>query len=153
MRKLLLYCFTALLFTGCIHIDLYEKQVPIPSQKWNYDFTPEYNFEIRDSTSRFLIYVVIRHTDRYQFNNLWLKIGSMAPGDTMRYQDVNLQLASGNAWEGLGVNDIYEVRKLITPGPVPFGKPGQYTFTVAQIMRENPLEHILDVGIRLEKIE
>lgn len=155
MRKktTLALLFIAFVFTGCIHINLYEKQVPIPAQEWRYDFSPEFNFEIKDTVSTFLLYVVIRHTDMYQFNNLWLRIGTQPPGDTMSFQNLNLQLASGNRWEGLGVNDIYEVRKLISPGPIPFRKAGEYTFNVSQIMRENPLKYILDVGIRLEKVE
>ncbi len=50
------------------------------------------------------------------------------------------------------MDDIFEVRKNITPGPVPFKKAGIYTFTIGQIMRENPLLHILNVGIRVEKV-
>ncbi|MGH2564118.1 MAG: hypothetical protein ACRDE8_14425 [Ginsengibacter sp.] len=48
---------------------------------------------------------------------------------------------------------MFEVRKNITPGAVPFKKPGEYTFSVAQIMRENPLSHILNVGFRVEKVK
>ena len=49
------------------------------------------------------------------------------------------------------MDDIYELRKNITPGPVSFKRPGNYIFAIAQIMRENPLLHIMDVGIRVEK--
>lgn len=152
-KSILFLALTALFLSGCIHINLFEKQVNIPKQEWNYDFSPEFKFDIRDSSSRFLIYVTLRHTDLYQFNNLWLRIGSMAPGDTMKFQNINLQLASGNSWEGTGMDDIYEVRKLISAGPVSFVKPGEYTFRISQIMRDNPLKYILNVGIRLEKID
>lgn len=141
------------LTSGCIGIDLYEKQVAIPSQKWSYDFTPEFNFEIKDTTSRFLIYITIRHTERYQFNNIWLKVGSKAPGDSIRVQNINLKLASSGGWDGSGMGDIYEVRKLISPGPVSFRKAGDYTFTISQIMREDPLKYIMNVGLRLEKVD
>ena len=32
-----------------------------------------------------------------------------------------------------------------------FRKKGTYTFTISQIMREDPLEHVLNVGLRIEK--
>lgn len=145
----------AILFlsAGCIHINLYEKQVTIPSQEWKYDFKPEYSFEIRDTTSRYYIYIVVRHTDRYQFNNLWLRVGSAAPGKPMEFHNVNVQLAGTDSWDGTGMDDIYEVRKMISPGAVSFRSSGTYAFSVAQIMRENPLKYILDIGIRLEKAE
>lgn len=152
-KYFLFLLFLSLVAGGCIQINMYEKQVPIPAQKWHYDYVPEFQFEIRDTTSKFLIYVTIRHTDLYQFNNLWLRIGSQAPGDTMKYQKINLQLAEGGAWDGTGVDDIYEVRKLISAGPVSFRKAGTYTFRIAQIMRENPLRYILNVGIRIEQVD
>lgn len=151
-KQLYFFLLIAMLIGGCIKIDLYEKQVAIPSQKWSYDFTPEFSFEIKDTTSQFLIYITIRHTELYQFNNIWLKVGSKAPGDSIRVQDINLKLASSSQWDGTGMGDIYEVRKLISPGPVSFRKAGNYTFTISQIMRENPLKYIMNVGLRLEKV-
>lgn len=153
MQRTIVVVAIMLLFGGCIHINLYEKQVAIPSQEWTYNFAPEYSFEIKDTTSRFYIYIVIRHTDKYQFNNIWLRVGSKAPGEKMDFQKVNVQLADKDSWEGVGMNDIYEVRKMISPGAVSFRKSGVYTFSIAQIMRENPLKYILNVGIRLEKAE
>jgi len=80
-------------------------------------------------------------------------VGSRAPGDTMRFQNIDITLGSdAKGWEGRGMDDIYEFRKNITPGPVPFKKPGTYTFTISHIMRENPLRHILSIGLRVEKV-
>ncbi len=80
-------------------------------------------------------------------------MNSQAPGDTMLFQNINIELGNdAKGWEGTGMDDIFEVRKNITPGPIPFKKAGNYTFIIAQIMRENPLKHILNVGIRVEKV-
>jgi hypothetical protein len=49
------------------------------------------------------------------------------------------------------MDDIYEHRIPLTPVAEKFRKPGEYTFTVEQIMRENPLNNVLNVGIRVEK--
>jgi hypothetical protein len=32
-----------------------------------------------------------------------------------------------------------------------FKKAGKYTFSLEHIMRENPLEHVMNVGLRVEK--
>ena len=52
-----------------------------------------------------------------------------------------------------GMDDIYEHRILLTPARQNFyfKKPGNYAFTVEQIMREDPLQNVLDVGLRIEK--
>ncbi len=50
------------------------------------------------------------------------------------------------------MDDIYEQRIRITPGeqPVPL-QAGTYKFTLQQIMREDPLENVMNAGIRIEK--
>lgn len=153
MKKIITILLLTSLFSSCTKIDLFEKQTQIPSQQWFYNNVPTFTFQITDTSSLYNLYIVLRHTDAYNYNNIWVRLGSKAPGDTIHFQDINLSLANdANGWEGSGTDDIFEVRKNITPGPVPFIKPGVYTFSIAQIMRENPLKHILNVGFRLEKV-
>ncbi|MEO8861974.1 MAG: gliding motility lipoprotein GldH [Ginsengibacter sp.] len=154
MKKIIFIFLLTTSIVSCAKIDLFEKQVAIPSQQWFYKNAPTFTFEITDTASLYNLYIILRHTDAYNYNNIWVQLGSKAPGDTMHFQNINLELATdANGWQGTGVDDIFEIRKNITPGPVPFKKPGGYTFSVAQIMRENPLNHILNVGFRVEKVK
>lgn len=153
MKKIFSIVILSTFFASCIRINLFEKQSQIPSQQWYYNNVPQFTFNIEDTSSLYNVYVVLRHTDLYQYNNIWLRIGSATPSDTVHYQNINLKLATDSkGWEGAGMDDIFEVRKNISPGPLSFKKPGQYSFSVAQIMRENPLDYILSVGIRVEKV-
>ena len=153
MKKFLFILLSSLVFLSCAKIDLFEKTSEITHQTWFYTNKPSFTFNISDTSALYNVYIVLRHTDQYSYNNIWLSVGSQAPGDTTRSQNINLQLASdAKGWEGQGMDDIWEVRKNITPGPVSFKKAGNYTFTISQIMREDPLKHILNVGIRVEKI-
>jgi gliding motility-associated lipoprotein GldH len=153
LKNLLLILLPLLLITSCGKIGVFEKTASIPSQVWEYNYKPSFTFTITDTTTAYNVFIVVRHTDAYNYNNLWLTVGSQAPADTIHYQNINLELGNdAKGWEGTGIDDIFEVRKNITPGPVPFKNPGNYTFTIAQIMRENPLKHILNVGIRVEKV-
>ncbi|HEV2832805.1 MAG TPA: gliding motility lipoprotein GldH [Hanamia sp.] len=152
--KLSLLILLSLFIFSCGKIDLFEKQAQIPSQQWFYNNVPQFTFHIKDTTSHYNIYLVLRHTDLYNYNNIWLRLGSKAPGDSMKFQNINLKLASdAKGWEGVGMDDIFEVRKNITPGPVSFKTAGDYTFSIAQIMRDNPLKYIMNVGLRVEKVE
>jgi gliding motility-associated lipoprotein GldH len=62
----------------------------------------------------------------------------------------DLTLATNDkGWLGQGMDDIYEHRiKLGEPQSL---KAGTYTFILEQIMREDPLENVLDAGLRIEK--
>lgn len=154
MKKSLFILFLPAIFVSCIKTGLYEKVSAIPSQEWFYSDTPEFTFHISDTTSLYNVYVVLRHTDLYNYNNIWLKIGLKSATDSMNYQNINLVLGTDSkGWEGIGMDDIYEVRKNISQAPISFKSSGNYTFSIAQIMRENPLNNILSVGIRVEKVK
>jgi gliding motility-associated lipoprotein GldH len=155
VKKPLRFFFIATLFlAGCSTLDIYEKNATIPKQEWLYSFKPAFDFTISDTSALYNIYIVLRHTDAYRYNNIWLNLGSKSPGDSMRYQRFELALGSdATGWEGTGMDDIWEVRKPITKGPVRFAKNGSYTFTLEQVMRENPLQHVMNAGIRVEKVK
>lgn len=144
----------SLWLTACTRLDVFEKNIVIPKNQWLYSLQPTFDFTITDTTASYNLYIVLRHTDAYRYNNIWLNVGTQSPGDTIRYQKFDLQLGTdAKGWEGTGMDDIWEVRKLITNGPVRFNKEGNYRFSVAHIMRENPLPNIMSIGIRVEKVK
>lgn len=144
---------------SCTTTDLYEKTASIPGHAWASSFKPTFTFTIRDTTALYAPYLVLRHTDRYNYNNIWLTIHVTTPGsDSAISVRVDKRLATNEeGWLGSGMDDIYEhrvklVEEFVTNG-VSFRKPGDYIFTIEQIMRENPLLHVLNVGLRVEKQE
>jgi gliding motility-associated lipoprotein GldH len=154
--KTLLYCVFFLLtgwVSGCKTMDLYEKHIPIPAHEWKRETLLKGSFTISDTTAEYQLFLVLRHTDAYAYNNIWLNMGLQSPGDTMFIQKLNLALGDdAQGWFGTGMNDIWEVRKPLTDRPRKFVKPGTYNYSIAQIMRDNPLKQVMSAGIRVEKI-
>lgn len=70
---------------------------------------------------------------------------------TPTIQQFDLPLATNNQWNGTGMDDIFEQRILLSQRSLRVKKAGIYEFTIQHIMREDPLQEILNVGIRLEK--
>jgi gliding motility-associated lipoprotein GldH len=139
----------ALLLAACTTIDLYEKNVTIPGFKWKNAFRPQFTFVIKDTAVQYQLYLVLRHNEKYNYNNIWINLYSQPPGDTLHNARFELQLANNEGWLGSGMDDIYEHRIKLT-GPQ-YWKAGVYHFTVEQIMREDPLENVMNVGLRVEK--
>ena len=143
-----------LFLSSCNTVDLYEKTVPIPRHEWSSSFKPQFKFTIKDTTVPYQVYIIIRHNDRYNYNNIWVNLYTQAPGDTVQKVQYELPLASKEkGWLGSAMDDIYEHRIAITPQnqKLYFRKAGEYVFTLEQIMREDPLQQVMDVGIRIEK--
>lgn len=147
-------CCTLYLFS-CQTIDLYEKTANIPGHKWSSSFKPTFHFTIKDTAAPYQLYITMRHRDRYNYNNIYIKLTTQQPGqDSTQSARYDLKLGSDETgWLGSGMDDIYEHLIPLTPAGTPFyfRKPGEYSFTIEQVMREDPLENVLNVGLRIEK--
>jgi len=154
-----IFAACSLQFAACTSLpsDVFEKNVTIPGHAWASSFKPRIDFTIqpKDTAERFNVYLVLRHSDAYQYNNIWIQGTIRKPGDTVgKSLRADLPLADNNGWKGSGMDDIYEHRVLVRDlALTSFSKPGTYSFTLEQIMRDDPLPHVLNVGVRLEKVQ
>lgn len=151
LKRYLLLLFSLLVFS-CKELDVYEKTLPFAKHSWSTAEKPSFDFIISDTVSEYNVFVVLRHTDAYHYNNLWLNLTTIPPGDTAQTLKANLKLGDNRQWLGSSIDDIVEHRILINPTPLRF-KKGSYKFILQQIMREDPLPDILNAGIRVEKIQ
>lgn len=138
---------------SCTRTGVFEKNVAIPAHEWESSYQPIIEFDLNDTTSTYRVYVVVRHTNQYKYNNLWVKASIKEPGSTdWKSQQYDLLLATNEkGWLGTGMDDIFEHRILIQP-ETRFTKPGKYQYSVQQIMREDPLPYVLNIGLRIEKV-
>lgn len=141
----------SMLLSSCQSIDLYERVVNIPHQEWKSNFKPQFNFTIKDTQSRYDVYVIIRHSEKYEFNNIWVSLTYQLKGQQPVTGQYELPLANNDGWLGIGMDDLYEHRIRVTPSNGIALRAGEYSFAIGQIMRKDPLENVLNVGLRIEK--
>lgn len=143
-----------LLFSACgLRTGVFEKTVSFAGHEWPSSVKPEFTFTISDTASLYNVFIVTRHSDAYSFNNLYVKATVREPGVPETKSAVyDLTLASNKAWIGTAMDDIYDARVLIQP-KTKFSHPGDYHFTLEQLMREDPLRNMLNVGLRVEKAQ
>ncbi len=153
LKMAFLFLILTCTLISCREIDLFEKNIAIPNMRWDNSYYATGSFLIKDTSSTYNVLLVLRHTDAYQYNNIWLNVGLQAPGDSvLQYQKINLSLGNdANGWQGVGMNDIWEVRKLISGIPKKFIKAGEYNFSITQLMRDNPLLQVISVGMSVQK--
>jgi gliding motility-associated lipoprotein GldH len=140
-------------FVSCKKIDVYEKQVTIPNFEWSKTFVPTFQFDNAISNNQNFVFAVIRHTNNYPYNNIWVRLTATSPKDSIIVKDINIPLTTNNQnkeWAGVGMDDLFEVRAKLSPFS---GEVGNYTFKLENIMRDNPLPEIMNVGLRIEKIK
>ena len=140
-------------FFSCKQLDLFEKNNPIPNHSWSSRYSSNAQFLITDTNAVYNIFIILRHTDAYKYNNIWLNIGIKVPKDTMQFKKINLVLGDDSkGWDGTGMGDIWYVKRRINNQPYKFKKSGVYEFSIFNIMRDDPLLEIMSVGISVEKL-
>ena len=136
---------------SCQTIDIYEKTTAFKTHSWDSASKPSFTFAIKDTTTLYNIFLVLRHEDAYDYNNIWINLIVKGPAST---DTVRREFILGNnkqGWLGSGMDDVFEHRIPFNDKPTPLHS-GKYTFTLQQDMREDPLEHVMNVGIRVEKV-
>jgi gliding motility-associated lipoprotein GldH len=131
---------------------VYEKNMAFNDHEWSSSVKPDITFEITDTVSLYNIYIVVRHTDAYHYNNMYIRVTVKEPGGGQgKTGDYDLELATnGKGWIGTAMDDIYDTRLLIQP-KTRFRKTGIYHITLEQLMREDPLKNVLSAGLRVER--
>lgn len=152
--KQLIVIASLLTFVSCTETGLYEKVVFMKGNEWSIAQSPEFNFQIKDTSASYLVYFIFRHADAYEYNNVWIKLKSQLPGDSVvRSERFDIPLAANSRWLGSGMDDIFDHRVLLYKDPIRFIKPGNYTIQISHDMRIEPLSHVFNVGLRLEKLK
>lgn len=152
MFKYLLITICVVTFGSCQTIDIFEKTTSFTTHEWSSKEKPSFNFEISDTNSLYNIYLVLRHEDAYNYNNIWVNLELRGPKDTVTIRREFILANNRHGWLGSGMDDVFEHRIPFNTKPTHLHK-GIYTFTLQQDMRDDPLRHILNAGVRVEKVK
>jgi gliding motility-associated lipoprotein GldH len=125
---------------------------------WGSDEVVEFKLPELDSLKKYNLFLNIRNTNDYKFNNIFLIVSMNFPHgktvtDTLEYR----MAYPDGSWMGEGIGDVKE-NKLFYKENVSFFEDGIYTISIGQAMRNNgavegvtKLEGITDVGFSIEE--
>jgi len=140
--------------SACNNNRVFEKDVDIPSMKWHKDSVLVFNFEIKDTLSRYNFYYNVRNTLSYPFYNMYVTYYMMDSLNRRISSDLQtfdlLNPKTGKPY-GDGLGDIYS-RSLLALKNVQFKKPGKFSFKLKHYMRLDPLPEVVSMGLRIEKV-
>lgn len=140
-----------LFLSSCTNNFILEGQQNFVNEKWDYADAKTFSAEIKDTAQHYDIYVNVRHGFNFEWRNLWVKIETTFPNGKQYEKRVNLQLSEANGeWFGEVLGDNCDIQIPIQRNAY-FPEIGIYTFKISQDMRENPLNYVKAVGMKIEK--
>ena len=156
MSKLLVLFIFAVVFTSCDSKIIFSDTKSMDGY-WGETEMVEFKIPEMDSLEKYNLFINIRNTNQYKFNNIFLIVSMNFPHgktvtDTLEYRMAN----PDGSWMGQGIGDVKE-NKLWYKENVQFSEQGNYTVDITQAMRNNgalegvtKLEGITDVGFSIE---
>jgi gliding motility-associated lipoprotein GldH len=153
--KVILYLLVTFGFfiVSCNPSKVFEQNERIVGAKWNKNSKILFNYQVLDTVSPCNLYINIRHIGLYQYSNLYLFVYTKAPNGKQMKDTVEVILADNKGkWKGKGIGDLSDIR-VVYKKNICFGLSGKYQFEIQQAMRDETLESITDVGLRIEKAE
>ncbi|MAZ72042.1 MAG: gliding motility lipoprotein GldH [Flavobacteriaceae bacterium] len=125
---------------------------------WNKDRDVVFTLEAPDSLQKFNIFINLRNTNEYPFNNLFLIAAIEFPHGKTITDTLEYKMAYPNGeWMGEGIGSVKE-NKLWFRENIRFSESGNYNIILTQAVRNNgetegvsQLPGITDVGISIEQ--
>ena len=127
------------------------------SNQWHKDSIITFNVTPTDSVNPYDLFVNIRNTNDYKYNNLYLIVEIDFPNGKVIKDTLQYTMAKPNGeLLGSGFSDVKE-NKLWYKEHMMFEENGDYKVSIQHAMRENGvvdgveyLEGITDIGLRIE---
>ena len=160
-RKVPILCAILLIFISCRDqhriLDRFE---PIPNRAWETANQPEMTVHVSDNKVPHTIYVNLRHTHQYRYANIHLRMHVFSASDSgevhlpaKEIKRIQLRLAENDGrWLGKQQGNLYTLQKPILKNYY-FPDTGKFVIRMEQFMRDNPLEHVTEVGLRIDQNE
>lgn len=128
-----------------------DQNLEIAGRNWSYTEKVQVPVTIEDADIPYNLYVNLRHTSNYKYSNIFLLIHITSPDGkrTTERKEFRLALPDGE-WIGSGSGNMYSYQMPFKEN-YRFNLKGKHVIEIEQNMRDNPLDHISDAGVRVEK--
>ena len=128
-----------------------DTNVEFENRNWSYSEKIRIPVKIEATDISYNLYLNLRHSAGYKYSNIFIIIHIIDP-DGKKFserREFKLALADGE-WLGSGSGNMYSYQIKFKEN-YKFPAKGTYIFELEQNMRDNPLDHVSDAGIRVEK--
>lgn len=151
-KKLLILILMAISFSGCDRNKVYEADISFEEKTWDMNKIPAFSFEL-EHTKTVDIFFKMRNDLDYPFQNLYVQYTfRKQKGNELKKDLVNLSLFNAKTGVPLGKgSSVFQNRAILLTSQTLAA--GSYEVELAQYMRNEALNGVYSIGIRVEESE
>lgn len=148
--SLLVLFLTVICVVSCVRHAVYNEFVLIHPDGWSADSVGAFSLDIKDTVSLYDMWINVRHTGGYPYQNLWLFVEEISPDSLIRRDTIPCLLADYTGkWIGSGSGSVY-LLSVPFKQQFRFDQTGIYQYTIFHGMRDEVLMGIHAIGLKLE---
>lgn len=141
------------LIASCNFDKVFEKTENIQKSKWDKNQIIQFDFDVKDTINGYDIFINIRNNNDFRYKNLFLFVNTTSPNGFSKRDTVEITLADDKGkWLGHGIGGVNSIEKTYKKN-IRFPVSGNYKIELVQGMRNDILDGIMDVSIRVEKVK
>jgi len=138
------------LLSSCDGRMVYENIEEVPDKAWKANVPVNFAIPVEDTISLQNILITVQNATNYKYSNLFLFVTTKSPSGATVCDTLEVQLADEKGrWYGKGFSRYYDLQ-VPYKHLIKFPLKGDYTISITQGMREESLEGIVKVGVRVE---
>lgn len=132
---------------------VFERNVAVSGNVWSREDVAVFEVEINDTLTPHNLYINLRNTGEYPFSNIFLFVEAKSPRGVSVRDTLEFVLAEPSGkWKGKGFGSVWQNRFYYRQN-IRFPETGKYLFEIEQAMRREELPGIVDVGLKVEKVQ
>ena len=136
---------------GCNGNVIFSKFYEISDNGWNKDSVLSFDFDISDTLATYTMTFLVRNTDDFPRQNLWLGTELLKDSNVLSTDTTNLFLSDDyGKWRGRGAGSYFD-NEFLYKQNVTFYKSGTYTYKVYHLMRFEDVKGLKYVGLKIFK--
>jgi len=149
--KIIFFLLITIGLLSCGKKTIFEKYKEIENSTWNCKSVISFEVPINDIGKKYNIYITVRHSEVYPFNNLYVGVDIYTPSGDKRSKDYYLEIRNEDrSFKGDVLGDIWDVKVQIMKN-VSFTKEGILKFDITNLMQYTNLPDVMEIGLTVEE--
>ncbi|MEM0993225.1 MAG: gliding motility lipoprotein GldH [Bacteroidota bacterium] len=153
VRKQIVFCGLLWSCLACQPNYLYQEEKIIANSIWTYDDAVSFTFQIDDTEAQYNLYLDIRHSTQFPFQNLYTMIQTTYPSGRTVDSRISIDMANKlGEWYGKCSQEDCLLRVNLQQGAF-FKEAGAHQITFEQYTRKDSLAGVNVLGFAVEAVK
>lgn len=150
VNRIVILILSTLLVSCTVNPDYFEYR-SISNNEWHSDTSKTFVVDLEKVSNPYQVDLFVRHSLKYSYKNLWLKVEQISPKGLIETRKVELILVDSKGfWKGSSISSIVDYK--VTIDNRLFVDTGRYEWRISHLMTDSVLLEINNVGLSLTKV-